>query len=112
MKKPSYKPRNVDRREHRNKLHIKSLNERMKIKESEIKKLKRLVQTKDSIAQKLQEEVDTTSLKLDTAEKLTEKSLKSSQGKVQKLQKVLDSVLSDCDALEDSLEELQVKMNT
>ena len=108
-KKPSYQPGNVDRREHRNKLRIKSLQEHIKEKDSEIRKLKRLVQKKDCAAQKLQEAVDTTTLELDATKKVTQKSQHTSQRKVQKLQKALDSVLSDYDALEDSSETLQAE---
>ena len=71
-KKPSYQPRNVDRREHRNKLQIKSLQQCIKEKSMEVRKLEKLVQKKDRVAQKLQEAVDTTTLKfIDTTMKVT-----------------------------------------
>lgn len=108
-KNPSYQPKNVDRREHRSKLQIKSLQECIKEKNGEIRKLKRLVQKKDCAAQKLKEAVDTTTLELDTTKKVTQKNQHVSQRKVQKLQTALDSVLSDYDALEDSSEILQAE---
>ena len=97
-KKPSYLPINVDRRENRNKLRVKSLQDCIKEKDSEIRKLKRQLHKKDCAAQKLQEAVNATSLELET----TERSHRHCQTKVQKLQKALDSALSDFDALEDS----------
>ena len=106
-KKPSYQPRNVDRREHRNKLQIKSLQQCIKEKSMEVRKLEKLVQKKDRVAQKLQEAVDTTTL--DTTMKVTQKYQHSSQRKVQKLQRELDSVLSDLDALENSSETVQAE---
>ena len=108
-KKPSYQPRNVNSREHRIKLQSKSLQECIKEKDSEIRKLRKLVQKNDYAAEKFQEAVDTTTLKLDIMEKDYQKSQQVSQRKVQKLQKVLDAVLSDCDALEDSSETVQAE---
>lgn len=109
LKKPSYQPKNVVRREHRNKLRIKSLQCTIEDKDSEIRKLKRLLQKKDCAVQKLQVAVDTTTLKLDTTTLKLDTTQKTSQRKMQKLQKVLDSVLSDWDALEDSSETLQTE---
>ena len=106
-KKLSYKPRNINRREYRSKLKIKSLQRCIKNKDGEIRKLKKLVQKKDCTVQKLQETVDTTSLKLATAEKVILKNQCASQRMIQKLQKALDSVSSDYGALEDSFEALQ-----
>ena len=109
FKKPSYQPKNVDRREHRNKLRVKSLQCTIKEKDSEIRKLKRLLQKKGRTVQELQEAVDATTLKLDTTTLKLDTTQKTSQRKMQKLQKMLDSVLSDWDALEDSSETLQTE---
>ena len=109
FKKPSYQPKNVDRREHRNKLRVKSLQCTIKEKDSEIRKLKRLLQKKGRTVQELQEAVDATTLKLDTTALKLDTTQKTSQRKMQKLQKMLDSVLSDWDALEDSSETLQTE---
>ena len=91
------------------KVQIKSLKECIQQQNDEIKKLRQKVQKEDYAAQKLKESFAITSMKLNAVEKDIQRSQQVSQRKIQKLQKKLDLVIADCDALEGSSETLQTE---